>query len=62
MTIFFRNKDLKKSKKNSVDMLRNQKDGFYFDDYVVAIMVGMGLFILPFLGKFVLSTFRLETF
>ena len=43
-------------------MLRNQKDGFYFDDYVVAIMVGMGLFILPFLGKFVISTFWLETF
>ena len=42
-------------------MLRNQKDAFYFDDYVVAIMVGMGLFILPFLGKFFISTFWLQT-
>ena len=42
-------------------MLRNQKDAFYFDDNVVAIMVGMGLFILPFLGEFVISTFWLET-
>ena len=42
-------------------MLRNQKDAFYFDDYVVAIMVGMGLFILPFLGEFAISTFWLET-
>ena len=31
---------------------RNQKDTFYFDDYAVAIMVGVGLFILPFLGEF----------
>ena len=43
-------------------MLRNQKDAFYFDDNVVAIMVGMGLFILPFLGEFAISTFWLETF
>ena len=31
---------------------RNQKDAFYFEDYAVAIMVGVGLFILPFLGEF----------
>ena len=32
--------------------MRNQKDTFYFDDYVVAIMVAVALFILPFLGEF----------
>ena len=39
---------------NKIELMlkRNQKDAFYFDDYVVAIMVGVGLFILPFLGKF----------
>ena len=32
-------------------LMRNQKETFYFDDYVVAIMVGVALFILPFLGE-----------
>ena len=32
-------------------LMRNQKETFYFDDYVVAIMVGIALFILPFLGE-----------
>ena len=48
--------------------MRNQKETFYFDDYVVAIMVGVALFILPFLGESDPSktywnwTFKLERF